>query len=469
MRWPRRDGISALAQHRGPSAPRVLPFVPVLKPGVVWVVVPRASAVVPMRTQCGGCGRDAFTAKRRASTHRHMHMNSLLRVGVSLSCALWVTTALQAQAGPATPPAALDSLIAAQMSEVGIMGLGAAVIVDRKVVWMKGYGFTDYARAKPFTQNTIMGVASIAKPFLGVAMMRAVHEGKLSLDEDINRYLPFRVVNPYFPNERITLRQLATHSSSITDRWEVYSATYHFGGDSPDTLGVFLEKYFTPGRALYSPGNFLRSKPGTQRDYCNICAALAGLIVERAFGEPLNVYTRKHILAPLGMSRTGWFMSEVDMANHTTHFVAHNGHTVPIPHYGATTYPDGGVRTSVSDLSQFFVAMLNGGAAQGVRILDAGMATEMMRFQFNDTNRPENFPAADGNSGLFWRTKFNGTRVGHGGNDPGISAEMLADLDRRNGVILLMNTSLSGADNRAASVILDALWRFAAAGQAPTR
>ena len=119
------------------------------------------------------------------------------------------------------------------------------------------------------------------------------------------------------------------------------------------------------------------------------------------------------------MTRTGWFLSEVDLANHSTLFVSQNGMTIPIPHYGVTTYPDGGVRTSVADLSKFFIALLNGGEYQGARILDARMAAEMLRFQFTDANRPENYPATDGNSGLFWRTKFNGTRVGHGGNDPG--------------------------------------------------
>lgn len=59
------------------------------------------------------------------------------------------------------------------------------------------------------------------------------------------------------------------------------------------------------------------------------------------------------------------------------------------------------------------------GAYEGKRILDPATAAEMTcsmtRFQSTDANRPQNFPAEDGNAGLFWRTKFNGTRVGHGG------------------------------------------------------
>ncbi|MCL4212503.1 MAG: beta-lactamase family protein [Gemmatimonadales bacterium] len=374
-----------------------------------------------------------------------------------------------AQPASLTERTTLDSLIASQMADASIMGLGAALIVDREVVWMKGYGYADHGRTRPFTPNTVMNVGSIAKPFLGVAMMRAVEEGRLSLDEDINAYLPFRVINPHHPDAKITLRHLATHTSSITDRWEVYATSYHFGGDSPEPLGRFLEAYFAREGKHYSPANFLDARPGTLREYSNIGAGLAGLIVERAVGEPLNVHTRRHIFTPLRMTRTGWFLSEVDMANHSTLFVSQGGQAIPILHYGVTTYPDGGVRTSVADLSRFFIALLNGGEYEGGRILGAGAAAEMRRFQFTDANRPENFPAADGNSGLFWRTKFNGTRVGHGGNDPGLQAEMLSDLSGEVGVILLMNTSLSGPDQRASTAIFNALWNHAEALRAASR
>ena len=107
------------------------------------------------------------------------------------------------QSNPSTAPAArsLDSVIVKRMDEAGIVGLAAAIVVDRKVVWMKGYGFADKRRAVPFTPDTVMNIGSISKTFTGVALMRAVQEGKLSLDEDINRYLPFRVVNPHHPNK----------------------------------------------------------------------------------------------------------------------------------------------------------------------------------------------------------------------------------------------------------------------------
>ncbi|HVG73551.1 MAG TPA: serine hydrolase domain-containing protein, partial [Vicinamibacterales bacterium] len=140
-----------------------------------------------------------------------MRFTTIVVMAACLVLSTRATGSLQAQSP--RPDADLDSLIAKHMTDANIMGIGAAVIVDRRVAWMKGYGFADYGRTRPFTPDTVMYVASITKSFTGVAMMRAVREGRLSLDADINKYLPFRVVNPHRPDALITLRHLATHTS----------------------------------------------------------------------------------------------------------------------------------------------------------------------------------------------------------------------------------------------------------------
>jgi CubicO group peptidase (beta-lactamase class C family) len=307
-----------------------------------------------------------------------------------------------------------------------------------------------------------MNIGSISKTFTGVALMRAVQEGKLSLDEDVNRYLPFKVANPHFPEERITLRQLATHTSGITDRSPVYEGTYHYGGDSPEPLGEFLRNYFTPGGKYYSKDNFLNARPGAQYEYSNIAAGLAGYIVEIAVGEKLNVYTRRHIFAPLKMNNTGWFLSEISLANHSKLFIAQGGLAMPIELYGGTTYPDGGVRTSVADISRFFIALLNEGEFEGARILEKRSVEEMLKLQFTDANKPDNIIVKEKNSGIFWATKRDVTRIGHAGTDPGLKTEMLSDLSKEVGVILFTNTSLCDHEVRRFFDISDDLWKYAA-------
>lgn len=363
----------------------------------------------------------------------------------------------------AAPMAAaeLDRVIEQRMREGGMVGVGAAIIVDKRLVWTKGYGFADRERAIAFTPDTVMNIGSISKTVTGVALMRAVQEGKLSLDQDINAYLPFKVVNPSFPDVPITLRQLATHTSSIADRWSVYERTYHYGGDSSEPLASFLGDYFIPGRSRFAQENFLKVRPGTHREYSNIGAGLAGYIVELAVGERLDVYTRRHVFVPLGMRSTAWFLADVPAQRHAQLYVAQNGLSIPIPPYGVTTYPDGGVRTSVADLSRFFLALLNDGALDGTRILDRRSVKEMLRFQHTAANKPDNVDLAQKNSGIFWSTKYDVTRIGHGGSDPGVKTEMLSDLDKQIGVIFFTNTSLGEEQFREYEGILDALWQRA--------
>jgi CubicO group peptidase (beta-lactamase class C family) len=357
----------------------------------------------------------------------------------------------------------LDAYIDAQREEAGIVGLGAAILVDGKIVWTKGYGHADRAQGLPFTPDTVMNVGSISKTATGVALMRAVQEGRLSLDADVNDYLPFKVVNPRFPEARITLRQLATHTSSITDRWAVYRETYHFGGEPHPALGDFLRAYFVPGGTTYAAGNFLDVKPGTHREYSNIGAALAGYIVECATGESLSDYMRRTVFEPLGMRNTAWLLNDVEPSHHSTLYVGQFGLAVPIPRYTLTTYPDGGLRTSVADLSRMFAALLDDGSYDGVRILDAATTKEMLRYQYTSAAKPDNVELDEKNSGIFWQTKFNTKYMGHGGSDPGVSTEMLASPSKDVGVVLFSNTSLTGEESVAYVNILNALFQRAEA------
>ena len=242
----------------------------------------------------------------------------------------------------------------------------------------------------------------------------------------------------------------------------MYSRAYHFGRDASRPLGEFLSGYFVPGGADYADGNFLDVAPGTHREYSNIGAALAGHAVEHATGQPLDAYTREHFFKPLGMDHTRWFMADAPMDDHATLYVSEGPMRLPIQPYGLQTWPDGGLRTSVDDLSKFFIALLQGGEYEGTRVLSRESAREMVRLQFTAASKPGNVDIAEKNSGLFWQTKFDHRFVGHGGGDPGLRTEMLATPALDTGVILFTNTS--GEDSVDAYVaILEALWAHAEA------
>jgi CubicO group peptidase (beta-lactamase class C family) len=352
----------------------------------------------------------------------------------------------------------VDSMIAKTMQASGIVGLGAAVIVDKKLVWSKGYGYADLEARKPFSTRTVMNIGSVAKNFTGVCLMKAVEEGKLSLDEDINKYLPFSVRNPNFPDEKITLRQLVTHSSSLTDRHPFYGETYNYTGGKVEELGSFMQNYFDPKGKYYSKENFLNNKPGTYYQYSNIPAALAGYIVERVTGKTLQTYGRELIFKPLKLTQTGWSVQQISLADHSKLYERKGDTLNLIPLYTFPTYPEGGVRSTVQDLSAYFIMLLNNGIYNGVRILKSSSVEEMKRFQFNTANKPENMNIAKLNSGIFWSTKLGATRIGHNGSDPGVRVFMLTDLKEEISVVLFINTSI--ADEAVPFQIYEFLYKF---------
>jgi CubicO group peptidase (beta-lactamase class C family) len=117
--------------------------------------------------------------------------------------------------------AQIDRWIEDRMAARDLPGVAVAVVRGGRVVHLAGYGAADPS-GRAVTPDTPFVIGSASKPFTAMVVRQLVDEGRLSLDADINAYLPFRAVNPHHPDAPITLRHLATHTSGITDRWEVY-------------------------------------------------------------------------------------------------------------------------------------------------------------------------------------------------------------------------------------------------------
>ncbi|MES3035170.1 MAG: serine hydrolase domain-containing protein [Gemmatimonadota bacterium] len=381
-------------------------------------------------------------------------------LGVALCLATCAETS-HAQTAIDTPVRrTLDSTIAKAVTDAGIVGLATAVVVDGQIVWARAHGYADREAGVLLTTATVMNLASVSKTTIGVTMMRLVADGRLGLDQDINRYLPFTVINPHQPKVPITLRHLATHTSGIVDREDFYTSLYRKVGEPVMSLDALLRSYLVVGGANYSPDNFLKVAPGKSRDYSNLAATLAAYIVERAVGESFDAHTRRVIFEPLGMRSAGWNRTQVHGRPHSQLYVQDSASTTRVAPYDIVSYPDGGLQMSVEDLARYFAMLLNHGAQGRVRIIDSAALAEMQRFQWTAANKPENYELTEGNTGLFWRTKFNGERVGHGGNDPGVSVDMLTDAKGRVGIIMMSNTSPFGRANRHLQTVMDALTRF---------
>ncbi|HWT78730.1 MAG TPA: serine hydrolase domain-containing protein, partial [Candidatus Methylomirabilis sp.] len=360
---------------------------------------------------------------------------------------------IAAPASAQTPDADLDAFITQSMVQGGHPGLAALIIKHGAVVWSGNYGLAQVQPAVAVTDDTLFMLGSVSKTVTAAAILQLWEQGRFGLDDDINDYLPFRVVNPHFPDVPITFRMLLTHSSSIQDNsWMCLGSHMYSDGDSPISLRDFVEGRLVPGGAYYA-SSYMVAPPGTVFDYSNVGFTLVGYLVESISGTPFDAYTQQNIFDPLGMDSTGWHLADLGSAsiampyrcnNNSSDgksaFVAH-----PFGQYGYPDYPDGSLRTSARQLAQFLGAIMNGGELDGVRILKASTVQAMLT--------PVGPPRPDLGGGWMsirfgtgWMSATDGEDWywGHGGADRGVSTMMFFRPSDGTGVIVLANGNSDG-------------------------
>ncbi|MDQ0639127.1 CubicO group peptidase (beta-lactamase class C family) [Pedobacter sp. W3I1] len=338
------------------------------------------------------------------------------------------------------------------LDQNNIPGFSVAILNRDKIVFESGFGYANVAKKQTYTPQTIQNIGSVSKTFIAVSLMKAIEQGYFDLETDINTILPFKVVNPYFPDEVIKVKHLTTHTSGILDDQEIYNRSYRFEGPkvqneplmkimkenhytadlNDTTLITFLKAYLTPQGALYKKENFSNSKPGKRASYSNIGSALAAYLIEVKSGMSFADFTQQYIFKPLHMKNTNWFKSKQNAEKQAVPYLTKD---IALPFYHLTTYPDGGLRTSVVELSlyvQEMMKMLNNNAG----LIKSASAIEMFKPVFTPQSVPENMSLQTRNKGVFWNI-YNDGYIGHDGDDPGASANIL--FNKTTGIIFMSN------------------------------
>lgn len=340
-------------------------------------------------------------------------------------------------------------------------GFAVAVVNEKGTLYEKGFGFSNVATRKKYTKKTIQNIASVSKTFVGIALLKAQELGNLSLDEPIEKYVPFKVFNPNFPNEKITIRQLATHTSSITDNQFYLSKNYYLKpnqnlskvkldfddeqifnpSDSIISMDLFLKNTLSE-KGKWNKNSFSQNKPGSIYEYSNIGTALAAYIIEKATGKSFIDFTKKYILEPLKMKSSGWKFEDIDFSEFSN---LYEDPKTRVPYYQMITFPDGGFITSVSDLSRFLTELIKGYNGSGT-ILSKKSYQEYFLPQLSVSNfidRNEINPYSESyNVGIFVGYGYTGY-IGHTGGDPGVLSMMFFDPKTNIGRIMIFNTNFS--------------------------
>jgi len=350
------------------------------------------------------------------------------------------------------PFSEVEAFVIDQMNQAQIPGLAAAVTHQGKVVWTGAYGYANVEDKLAATVKTPFMLASVSKTVTGVAVMHAQEEGALSLTDSVNEVLPFTVDNPRVDGEDIQVRHLVSHTSGIRDNW---GNMPYFDGDPTVPLGEFVEGYLVEGGQWYdATANFNATMPGEAFDYGNVATALAGFVVEHTTQTPFDDYCDTHIFDVLDMKRTGWHLEDFDAATVAMPYEVVGGNFKTDGHYGYADYPDGQLRSSISDIARFLAAISNGGEIDGAEVLTKESVATLLTAPV---------PGVDKGQFVFWyESTIAGQKViGHNGGDIGVATQVSFSPETGTGVIVLMNVSWSDSVTSAAGAIQTLLYETA--------
>lgn len=346
-----------------------------------------------------------------------------------------------------------NDLITSELEQIknqsNLVGFGVAIVNKDSIVYAKGFGFSNKKQKIPYTTTTVQPIASISKTLLGMALMKAQELGLLQLDDAINTYLPFKIYNPKFKDKHITIRQLASHTSSILDT-EFYNKIYVFNNKIPPfyehlpenlqqnvkedinrfnnnkmmPAASFIKNQYTIAGIWYAPENFSSNAPGTSYKYSNMGANIAAYIIELVSGDSYTNFVQKHVLNPLQMTASGWHSKNNPLKNMSTLY----WYGYPIPNYEFITYGDGGFMTNIEDFSKFLSAVIKGYNGES-NVIKASSYATMLEAPNND----------DFKKNMFWN--IDDEKIGHSGNDPGVISHAYFFQKSNLGYAVFVNTS----------------------------
>lgn len=202
----------------------------------------------------------------------------------------------------------IDHIIDSIRQQQCMTALSYTVIKDFEIVHSGALGLHDRNLKIPIDTASIFRIASCSKSFTGAAAMQLVDEGKVSLQSDVSDLLGFKLRNPYFPDDVITLEMLLSHTSSLQ-------------GDE-DGMGTSINNLDPNINSddLIKNG-FHEERPGTAYHYSNKGLTVAAAAVEKVRGERFDSLIVNHLLAPLGITNASFNPSQLNAATFVMSYV----------------------------------------------------------------------------------------------------------------------------------------------------
>ncbi|MCX7828096.1 MAG: serine hydrolase [Thermanaerothrix sp.] len=357
-----------------------------------------------------------------------------LTVAIVMALSLLLPNLNPAEGGaPANAPGTINpsdfesftrGLLEGLMRANHVPGAVFVAVHNDKVISCFGVGAADLAFHSPMTANSVVRTASISKVLTSLTVLTLCEQGKMSLDDDVNRYLKGISVPEAPWGSPVTIRNLLTHTGGFEDRW--------IGTEAEDPVA---EVTFSKSLNHIMPRRVF--PPGEVYCYSNYGMALAGAAAEKAARRNFQSLVKKTILTPLGMTQSGFTIDQPMERELATGY-----YSGPDPCPAQQTYfkeaPAISFCSTARDMGNLIRALLKDGYLNGRQVLPKGAVKNLLKPAFF------NHPSIQGATLGMYCSRAGGVEgVEHGGDVDGFTSLLFLAPQRSFGFFVAFNGDVS--------------------------
>ena len=309
----------------------------------------------------------------------------LYSIGLGQEGALPVTTDLHAHGLNEQQLDSLADIMQQAVDQQAIAGCSFLIVHRGEVVFREAFGFADVESERPFTTNELVPIASVSKPVLASVVMALVDQGKLTLDDPVEKYLPefkdMKVKGGKSPIHQMTIRHLLSHTAGFWGNKRISAEKLDLIRNFQRPLGEAVSRM-----ATYE----LEYQPGTKFVYSGSGFCVAGRVAEVVLNQSLEQIAQEVLFRPLGLSRTTYLPSKEIRETVPTAYSRQSGGVLerqPSRTGGELRFilPGGSLFTTLDELATFGAMHLEDGMCHEKQILSKKSIDEMRRFQSRQT------------------------------------------------------------------------------------
>lgn len=313
----------------------------------------------------------------------------------------------------------VDQAVEAEMKRQNLVGVAIGIIWDGKIVYTKGYGYSNLEQQTKATDDSIFNWASNSKPVMGIAAMQLVQNGKLDLDKPISTYLSD--LPPHMG--AVTTRQLLCHQSGIPH--------YFNGKVIPSGQTVEPSEETDPAKAIH---RFIKSplifEPGEKTAYSSHAYVLLSAVVQAAGQQPIEKQLLERIGKPLDLKTFQLDLPYKQQPNWVTAYRVSGGKPAPVNDVAHSwKHGAGGYKSNVKDFVRFALALSNS------ELIDKATTKKMWTNQTTTNGNKTTYGL-----GVVVQGEGDWIKVSHNGSQDETKTRMVLYPNQRTGVVVMCNT-----------------------------